>query len=813
MFLVVLGLTVLLFVLCFFPRPRSWISRCVRALWVCRISAVSAGLGVMLFLAAAPARDLFLEIDAGYAYWFVFFALVLAWALVVHYAARKALEQQAWAAGDQPLPLDPKIAQPLQRQFAGIGTWIPRFLGVFCFVAIWVGLAGAEKTLVLMVGASDDIDRPHFSGLKAATFVTASLYVLIAVFRRLYRRPLSKLLRGDPEAVIAEPSPIWFLKFLASPVERTARAVRLGGIKADWIAVGIVAGVILCFVISAIAPLTFGYLVPRAWFVPVMLGLPVFPLSIITAVSHRLRFPALLLLALVLAWLSLLAPAYHDARTMAVDAKVTVARQTTLEHALERWTSLNCPADGSGGQNCAKHPIIVALAGGASRAAFLSATVTGDILDTTRADQNLRDFATQTFAISGVSGGAVGAVMFRTALQDADAAGQAPCKSTDRLWYGFEPTENSNRLLGRGSRLATWKACLQSIAAGDFLSPAILGLVFRDPWAGVIGRLKSFVRGNDRAALLERAFEERYAIALAGPESGFPLIASDPEAQNRRGLARRLGYLRQDIRWLPLLLLNGTSVDSGRRVIASELAPRYRLNGEEVLVFPEAYDLFELLATAPRTDIALSTAATLSARFPIVSPYGALPSSDPQLPAERVVDGGYFENDGITTALDLARAIRALRPQIEPIILHVTNDPVRRAGQNFSAGDARQEYPPTAPTPRVSAWFESLANPLMALYGTRGGHAAEAVAAVLAAHKIDYVRFQVFNEAPLGAAAGTGCHLDEHSQGSSGTMTPIDEVSMSWWLSGAVQEYLDRQLCHPTNQEAWMRFSKLLKRN
>jgi hypothetical protein len=35
---------------------------------------------------------------------------------------------------------------------------------------------------------------------------------------------------------------------------------------------------------------------------------------------------------------------------------------------------------------------------------------------------------------------------------------------------------------------------------------------------------------------------------------------------------------------------------------------------------------------------------------------------------------------------------------------------------------------------------------------------------------------------------------------------------MSWWLSSAVQEYLDRQLFHPSNGHAWKKLSEWLKK-
>jgi hypothetical protein len=814
MYILALAVSIVLLVLCLFPGPRAWISRVARALWVCRASAISVGLGFLLFAYTAPARDLFVEDDGGYFYWTVFFVLVLAWALCAHFAARKALEQQAWAAGDNPLPLADAIRKPLQKQYAAIGAWLPRVLGLICFIAVGFGIAGAEKTSILMQDTTSDEVSWYFSELQVANLLTAMVYLLIVLLRRVYQGgPLDVLLKGDPKAVISESNPVWFLQFLTSSQHRAARA----SANADWIAIAIVGAVTLCFFAATFFPLAFGYVVPRAWFVPVMLGVPLFPLAILTAFSHRLRFPLLLVLLLALGGLTTLAPAYHNARMMRAAANGTAPKQADLEHALSRWGQLNCPAGGSGGSSC--RPVIVALAGGASRASFLSATVLGDILDTTRNDQTFRDFGTQMFAISGVSGGAVGAIMIRTALVDSGSNVEAPCRSTDGRWYAFGRA--ANRFFTQNGAEPSWKACLQSIAAGDFLSPVILGLAFRDPWGGLIGCVKGL--GGDRAALLEEAFEARYARSLEDPQSFFSrvgaLIGADRELALQHGLARPLGYVGEGERWTPLLLLNTTSVDSGRRLIASELAPMYRdAKGHDRRLFPEAYDLFEELPPTGERDIPLSTAATLSARFPLISPYGALQGKDAKHPSERLVDGGYFENDGVTTAFELVLAIKQLRPKWEPVVVHVTNDPVRRAGLNVSDGETPPLYGPSPPPPRVSEWFESLLNPVTALFGTRGGHAAQAVEAVLEEQGVKYARFQVFDEAPPEAQGRGYCHLKDSSSAPAKKKVPtdddkrIDEVSLSWWLSGAVQKYLDRQLCHQSNRDAWDKLSGWLKK-
>ena len=106
-----------------------------------------------------------------------------------------------------------------------------------------------------------------------------------------------------------------------------------------------------------------------------------------------------------------------------------------LDGALADWRRHSCEREP--GPNCGKYPVVLALAGGASRAAFFSASVVGSLIDMTRSSSGLqRDFAQQVFAISGVSGGSVGAAMIRAALEDAGPGGAPLCESADGLWFG-----------------------------------------------------------------------------------------------------------------------------------------------------------------------------------------------------------------------------------------------------------------------------------------------------------------------------------------------------------------------------------------
>ena len=90
-------------------------------------------------------------------------------------------------------------------------------------------------------------------------------------------------------------------------------------------------------------------------------------------------------------------------------------------------------------------------------------------------------------------------------------------------------------------------------------------------------------------------------------------------------------------------------------------------------------------------DIRLSTAALISAQFPVVSPAGVIRAKERPGFGDRVVDGGYFENGGLTTALDVATALKA--EGVTPFILRIQNEPIAPPGE--------QIVPPRAdPTPQ-----------------------------------------------------------------------------------------------------------------
>src|SRR6266513_2481122 len=126
--------------------------------------------------------------------------------------------------------------------------------------------------------------------------------------------------------------------------------------------------------------------------------------SVLVYVASWRRMPIIALLVIWVAFCSL----FNDNHDVRVVARETAFARLTLRGALEQWTDRIRKTDATG-----KHPLfIVTTEGGGIRDAYWSATVLGTIQDTDEA------FAKHLFAISGVSGGSLGAAVFDGLVAD-----------------------------------------------------------------------------------------------------------------------------------------------------------------------------------------------------------------------------------------------------------------------------------------------------------------------------------------------------------------------------------------------------------
>jgi len=435
--------------------------------------------------------------------------------------------------------------------------------------------------------------------------------------------------------------------------------------------------------------------------------------------------PLLLIAALLGGGLNLYCEHYNDVRWVAsprAGAAVGSARQIGFAAAVERWKAANNCWD-----SACPHPILIAAAGGASRAGFFTASVVGAMMDAGRDDPAIGNVRNRIFALSTVSGSSVGAVMMRAAWLDALQDGNVdrpPCKEFNSgAWFGSRRAVSARRTQKPNATMS-WRDCFQQLLAGDFLSPTFVGLVYRDgfPLGNPFSRKTAWY---DRTALLERAFERRY-YNVTGKGAA---ICTD-EVQD--GLCRRFGY-HPDVsgKWIPLLFLNGTSVFTGRRILVSDV--RIGCKGtNDVLFLNLAYDYQELRDPQARDssvpcpgrsgkradasyDLTLSTAATMSARFPIISTQGVIRDVDDKL-VDDIVDGGYFENGGQATLADIARELK--RQGLEPIAVRIVNEPVRKVSPERNLGPDRPELPP----PGQRALFDVYTSIAQTIEATRSGH-------------------------------------------------------------------------------------------
>jgi len=790
-----------------------------RILWACRVSVASALAGLLLLGLVDQAQNLFADrsfddLLFGAHYWLsVFAAVFLIWAFPVHYGARRVLEDadSAWMIPyflrvemrDNDIR---SIRDHVRRRYARVIAWTPRLLGLAPFVAVALALLGAQASIENAAILSEaTATRDQLWALLALDAATAAAFVLFVV----KRQRIARFVGASVD-----------LQLLTDASLHVTTAV---------------------FVSALIWPFFLADHAPRALIVPFLLGSLVLGASWLVRKSYETGRPLLLGAIVVAAAITAANTRLDDVRTLpeTSGSPEKSDRQIDIPEAIRNWKAANGCAD----SQCPP-ALIVAAEGGASRAAFMAATVVGHLIDR---DGDLQDAPELTspgrriFAFSGVSGGAFGSATFRAALADATEKGVTtpPCVNKARVWVGAHENRDPT---------ASWRDCLQLLVSGDYLSPAFVGLGFRDNFSP----RKYFVLDEpwmeDRAALLEKSWERHYDF-VTNPAyrndywTGELIQTGEPCASGAtKGMCRRLGYARATPpgKWTPLLLLNGTSVDSGARIIGTDLIstrPAPATHSRAPL-YPAAYDFFEMVSTPCKTpkgdicpaagdgdrdvpalrdgpDILLSTAALLSARFPIISPAGTLRAKGDATHGDRIVDGGYFDNAGLASALDVARALKG--EGITPLILWVQNDPVGALTDNTLP-------PRAAGTPRLGATgvnflsdiFGLVNAPVNALLATRAGHAAEQAALAqrsLVEMNADTDRYAgdmtasffqigVRVQPTLVADGGDDPLLDKTCARFKGQTLSMSKVSMSWWLSQSVQADLDAQLCDKSNRRS-----------
>jgi len=386
--------------------------------------------------------------------------------------------------------------------------------------------------------------------------------------------------------------------------------------------------------------------------------------------GERLRMPATTLLVIMVlvftfapkyvpAWFGHHAGDYdnHRLRTMAAmpllgQAEQEQDRRATLFEAFEAWREQAPYIEYKPGAARMKPMVLVAAQGGASRSGYWVATILGALEDALAANDaaTKSPFHKSVFAISGVSGGSLGAAVYQRLVARKQSGGTPLCNTQDGASDSFS-------------------ACGQAVIAHDFLGPVFFSMFNAD----LLQRLLPGDVMADRGEALETAWELAWN-RVAGTSDFAEIL----QVRAKDQLAD----------WLPVLILNGASVKTGRRIVTADVAFQPNCQSSDLLYegadLPSAVDFFCLT----RRQIRLSTAVHNSARFPYISPAGTLWADDGagrQWKADRIVDGGYVEAQGATTLLDLLLAIDAgwkqkgnagdWRDEILPIVISIQNDP------------------------------------------------------------------------------------------------------------------------------------------
>jgi hypothetical protein len=334
-----------------------------------------------------------------------------------------------------------------------------------------------------------------------------------------------------------------------------------------------------------------------------------------------------------------------------------------------------------------KRPLVlVCVSGGGLRAAAWTTAVLHELERAFAALPTPIDFPCHIRIITGASGGMVGAGYYVANLTD-------PPPSPFRRSPDYLETQYKN-------------------ITEDCLSPLIHALTYHD----LRGVFSPFGHPYDRGQALEDAWTRHLGGAM---DLSFEQLREGETAG-----------------WRPSLIYSPMLVEDGRRMLISNLDLRGVASNDGAILqsdrdpqtdpsLPlrkrlnrfsyESYEFFRLFtSTEVRRRFTVATAARMSASFPYVSPSPTLPTT----PRRRVVDAGYYDNDGVSLAAAwvFSGANRDwLRRHASKIVLVQIRD-----GASADQRRLNQKVMPETSS-ALSRGFEFLSTPPSALFSARVG--------------------------------------------------------------------------------------------
>ncbi len=266
------------------------------------------------------------------------------------------------------------------------------------------------------------------------------------------------------------------------------------------------------------------------------------------------------------------------------------------------------------GSHQVKYPVVFICAeGGALRTGAYTSLFLSSLSAKLEKEQNI-DFKKTIFAMSGVSGGAVGLGLYNALTFENNA--QIPSSVSVELSKKFFQHDTLSPIVGK-------------MLFGDFLNlflPVHFDLF-------------------DRSIALEKSWEESYRS----------LINRNQENVFSRSFVT--GKIKPS---QPLFIINTTEVETGSQCWVSNLVP-------DSLVFKNQRDLL----AEKVNDLNYSTAINFSTRFPLFSPAAKVGGLNGK-PRLHYLDGGYVENTGSASMLEVIQLLKsksAYFNQVTPIVI------------------------------------------------------------------------------------------------------------------------------------------------
>jgi hypothetical protein len=300
-----------------------------------------------------------------------------------------------------------------------------------------------------------------------------------------------------------------------------------------------------------------------------------------------------------------------------------------------------------------KYPVfIIAAEGGGIYAASAISTLLAKLQDAEP------EFSKHVFAISGVSGGSLGAAVFRALDHRLITSATATAQKVRPPGNSVSDEDDATTC---AQYVSTARPAAHPASAKDastFIQNEVANIMRADHFSPVVGSIVPEIFGSplSRSKALVASFD--YSASAQDAEAGKLLCAPFFESWSPASNA-------------PGLVLNSTWVETGFRVA---FAP-FDLHATD-----ESLYSFSDVGMPNEHQANLMGAASVSARFPLIMPPFSvvMKNVDKKNPKKtdikrwNFVDGAYSDNSGATTAIDIYQAIKST-PNVDLHIILITS--------------------------------------------------------------------------------------------------------------------------------------------